>query len=58
MEDLGLTEVERTIVVAALAKEISEEPLTTVEDVLLREYKMKLKAREAERELRRARGES
>jgi len=51
---LRLTEVEQTIIRSALAKEIEENPLTIVEEVLLREYKLKLKAREQERELRRA----
>jgi hypothetical protein len=51
---LRLTQVEQTIIREALAKEISGEKLTIVEEVLLREYKLKLQARESERELRRA----
>jgi hypothetical protein len=53
-ELLGLTEVEQAIIRAALWKEITKEPLTIVEDVMLKEYRMKLQAREAERELKRA----
>lgn len=46
------TETEAEIVKTALAKTIKQEELTIVEDVMLREYKIRLKARNQAREAR------
>lgn len=49
--ELGITEAEREILKNALAKEAKSEELTIVEEVIIREFRTRLKIRQHEREL-------
>lgn len=50
-EDLGITEAEKEILKNALAKEAKSEELTIVEQVIITEFRNRLRAREHMREL-------